>query len=251
VTGWRASTEAEGTARARHSLFISPRRPADATGRSVAAQALGGVEGESAGHAARFCRIPVPTPCRGPRYHPQGVPEVVPQHRVRRDHGQWPPGPKKMACGAVSLRRYCPDQVPGGRRSAAQLSGLSALPPGSGSPRPPFGPAPSITSQTIFMLHAADDGRPEPKAPACTGQTSWLRRSLRQRSGPCTGALRRSRPPAADPTPAGPMESICLELHVSRSTLYRAMARLNGKEGARHEHRQRAGRAGGRPRQAC
>ena len=28
------------------------------------------------------------------------------------------------------------------------------------------------------------------------------------------------------------MESICLELHVSRSTLYRAMARLNGKEGA-------------------
>ena len=28
------------------------------------------------------------------------------------------------------------------------------------------------------------------------------------------------------------MESICLELQVGRSTLYRAMARLNGKEGA-------------------
>jgi hypothetical protein len=49
---------------------------------------------------------------------------------------------------------------------------------------------------------------------------------------PCTGALRRSRPPAADPTPGWTMESIYLELHVSRSTLYRAMARLNGKEGA-------------------
>ncbi len=34
------SIEAEGTARARPSLFISPRRLADATGRSVAVQAL-------------------------------------------------------------------------------------------------------------------------------------------------------------------------------------------------------------------
>ena len=42
---------------------------------------------------------------------------------------------QKRACGAVSLRRHCPDQVLGGRRSAFQLSGLSAFSPGSGSPR--------------------------------------------------------------------------------------------------------------------
>ena len=38
--------------------------------------------------------------------------------------------------------------------------------PAPGLPGPPFGPAPSITSQTIFRLHADDDGRLGPKAPA-------------------------------------------------------------------------------------
>jgi hypothetical protein len=53
------SIEAEGTARARHSLFISPRRLADATGRSVAVQAFSwAIKGESGSHTARFCRIP-------------------------------------------------------------------------------------------------------------------------------------------------------------------------------------------------
>ena len=96
---------------------------------------------------------------------------------------------KKMACGAVSLRRYCPDQVLG-----VAVQPLSCPRPLSLSsrlrvcPGTPFGPAPSITSQTIFTLHGANDGRLGPKAPACTGQTSWLRRKLRQRSGPVPGA---------------------------------------------------------------
>ena len=46
------------------------------------------------------------------------------------------PGKKETACGAVSLRRHCPDQVPGGRRSASELSPASQpFLPGSGSPR--------------------------------------------------------------------------------------------------------------------
>ena len=60
------SIEAEGTARARHSLFISPRRLAYATGRSVAVQALLlGHQGRKRSHTARFCRIPA-DPAVGP-----------------------------------------------------------------------------------------------------------------------------------------------------------------------------------------
>jgi hypothetical protein len=35
------------------------------------------------------------------------------------------PGQEETACGVVSLRRYCPDQVPGGRRAASELSPAS------------------------------------------------------------------------------------------------------------------------------
>ena len=56
--------------------------------------------------------------------------------------------PCKNACGAVSLRRHCPDQVPGGRRSASQLSRPLSLSSRPRSPGTPSGPAPSITSQT-------------------------------------------------------------------------------------------------------
>ena len=56
--------------------------------------------------------------------------------------------------------------------------------PAPGLPGIPFGPAPSITSQTILTLHGADDGCLGTKAPACIGQRSWLRRELRQRSSP-------------------------------------------------------------------
>jgi hypothetical protein len=91
----------------------------------------------------------------------------------------------KKACGAVSLRRHCPDQVLGGRRPASELSPASQpFLPAPGLPGTPFGPAPSITSQTIFTLHGAGDGHLGPKALACTGRTSWLWRKLRQRSGP-------------------------------------------------------------------
>ncbi len=66
---------------------------------------------------------------------------------------------KSTACGVVSLRRHCPDQVPGGRRSASELSPASQLfLPAPGLPGTPFGPAPSITSQTIFRLHGAGAG---------------------------------------------------------------------------------------------
>ena len=66
---------------------------------------------------------------------------------------------KTTACGVVSLRRHCPDQVPGGRRSASELSPASQpFLPAPGLPGAPFGPAPSITSQTIFTLHGAGDG---------------------------------------------------------------------------------------------
>ena len=82
-----------------------------------------------------------------------------------------------------------PGSGPGGRRSASELSPASQpFLPAPGLPGPPFGPAPSITSQTIFTLHGANDGRLGPKAPACTGQTSWLRRKLRRRSGPVPSA---------------------------------------------------------------
>ena len=111
--------------------------------------------------------------------------------------------PKKMACGAVSLRRHCPDQVPGGRRSASELSPASQpFLPAPDLPGTPLGPAPSITSQTVFTLHGVHDGRPGPKAPACTGQTSWLRRELRQRPGPVPGALYGG--PGRQPRPAQP-----------------------------------------------
>ena len=40
---------------------------------------------------------------------------------------------------------------------------------------------------------------PRAESPACTGQTSWLRRKLRRPSAPATVPLRRSRPPAPDP----------------------------------------------------
>jgi len=84
---------------------------------------------------------------------------------VERGHDRWPPGQKETACGVVSLRRHCPDQVPGGRRSASELSPASQpFLPAPGLPGAPFGPAPSITSQTIFTLHRADDRRLGPKA---------------------------------------------------------------------------------------
>ncbi len=106
-----------------------------------------------------------------------------------------------MACGAVSLRRHCPDQVPGGRRSACQLSGLSAFPPGSGSPRH------SVRSSSLD--HLADDAQagwrqwraPRAESPGMYGRTSWLQRKLRQRSGPVPGALY-SGPGRQSPRPA-------------------------------------------------
>ena len=95
---------------------------------------------------------------------------------------------KKTACGVVSLRRHCPDQVPGGRRSASQLSALSAFPSRLRLPGGWCGPAPSITSQTMVRLHGAKDGRLGPKAPACTGPNVMSPAQATQRSGPVPGA---------------------------------------------------------------
>jgi hypothetical protein len=81
--------------------------------------------------------------------------------------------------------------------------------PAAGLPGTPFGPAPSITSQTMFTLHGASDGHLGPKALACPGPTSWLRRKFRQRSGPypvpCTAfpaASRRRAPAPHSPHPS-------------------------------------------------
>lgn len=62
------------------------------------------------------------------------------------------------ACGAISLRRYCPDQVLGVAVQPFSCPASQPFLPAPGLPGTPFGPAPSITSQTIFTLHAAADG---------------------------------------------------------------------------------------------
>ena len=94
-----------------------------------------------------------------------------------------------------------PGSGPGGRRSASELSPASQpFLPAPGLPGTPFGPAPSITSQTIFTLHGANDGRLGPKAPACTGQTPLTPAQVNAAIPPCTRCpVRRSRPPAPDP----------------------------------------------------
>ena len=80
-----------------------------------------------------------------------------------------------MACGAVSLRRYCPDQVPGGRRSASELSPTSQLflsapgLPGARSVQLPRSPRRQY-SRCMGPVTA-----PRAESPACTGQTSFLR----------------------------------------------------------------------------
>ena len=72
---------------------------------------------------------------------------------------------KETACGVVSLRRHCPDQVPGGRRSASELSPASQ----------PFLPAPDLPRHSVrsssldhladmLTLHGAYDGRLGSKA---------------------------------------------------------------------------------------
>ena len=107
-----------------------------------------------------------------------------------------------------SLRRHCPDQVLGGRRSASELSPASQpFLPAPGLPGTPFGPAPSITSQ-MFRLHDANDGRLGPKVPGLQGQTSWLRRKVKAASRPRYPASlygRRSRPLAQTAAPHSPV----------------------------------------------
>ena len=92
-------------------------------------------------------------------------------------------GQKKTACGVVSLRRHCPDQVPGGRRSASELSPASQpFLPAPDLPRHSVrSSSPSITSQTIFTLHGADDGRLGSKARPARAKRPMLLRSPRPR----------------------------------------------------------------------
>ncbi len=121
-------------------------------------------------------------------------------------HDQWSAGQKNGLRGGLPSP-VLPGSGPGGRRSASELSPASQpFLPAPGLPGTPFGLAPSFTSQTIFTLHGAHDGRLGPKAPACTGQTSWLRRKLRQRSGPVPGARYGvpGRQPQTRPAPHSP-----------------------------------------------
>ena len=110
---------------------------------------------------------------RAPRVHP---------HR---------PGTRGAGRGCVALPRFFPlsprleqDRSLGVAVQPVSCPASQPFLPAPGLPGPPFGPAPSITSQTMFRLHADDDGRLGPKAPGTGGRTSWFRRTLRQRSGP-------------------------------------------------------------------
>ena len=79
---------------------------------------------------------------------------------------------KTTAYGVVSLRRHCPDQVPGGRRSASELSPASQ----------PFLPAPGLPGARSVQLPRSPRRRysrcmgpvtaPRAESPACTGRTS-------------------------------------------------------------------------------
>ncbi len=80
---------------------------------------------------------------------------------------------KSTACGVVSLRRHCPDQVPGGRRSASELSPTSQQPflpapglPGARSVQLPRSPRRQYTRcmARVTALRV--------ESPACTGRTS-------------------------------------------------------------------------------
>ena len=101
------------------------------------------------------------------------------------------PGRNETACGVVSLRRHCPDQVPGGRRPASELSPASQPFLPAPGPRRSFSPAPSITSQTLFTLYGADDRCLGAKARSAGAKR---RVSAVAAAGPCRATL----PPGPD-----------------------------------------------------
>jgi len=120
-----------------------------------------------------------------------------------RRNDRWPPSQK--ACGAVSLRRHCPDQVLGGRRSAHRCPASRPSRRDSGLPGGWCGPAPSITSQTILTLHGAEDGRlaraespgmdgPDVQAPANSAQSGQRRKPAAAVPGVCRAGARSLRP---------------------------------------------------------
>ena len=171
-----------------------------------------------------------------PRDHPQGVPEIVPQHafhddlRSRPRYGSRPrpgaptafpsgrararamtdgrPPLKTGACGVVSLRRHCPDQVPGVAFSLCAARPLS-LPV-----------ATSVTRRLVrssSLDHLADDTHaaqcheraPRAGSPGLHGRTSCLRRKPGQRSGaPYPVPLRGvpGRLPRPRPAPHSPVQ---------------------------------------------
>ncbi len=139
--------------------------------------------------STRLIRIRPGHPCR-PR-----SPEATASRRVAERLSDCAQAGKTTACGVVSLRRYCPDQVPGGRRSASELS--PASPPGSGSPRR------SVRSSSLD--HLADDIHVawRPVTSAETPLRPGRRRSA-GRTATIPGATPRvSMPPAPGLAPAG------------------------------------------------
>ena len=101
-----------------------------------------------------------------------GPPEATASRKVAERLSASARAGKTTACGVVSLRRHCPDQVPGGRRSASELSPASQ----------PFLPAPGLPGARSVQLPRSPRRRysrcmgpvtaPRAESPARTGRTS-------------------------------------------------------------------------------
>ena len=83
------------------------------------------------------------------------------------------PGHDK-ACGAISLRRYCPDQVLGVAVQLLRCRLLSRSAARPVSPGSSYGPAPSLASQT-YLGCTAQISLPRAGSPAYLDRTSVLR----------------------------------------------------------------------------
>ncbi len=78
------------------------------------------------------------------------------------------------ACGAISLRRYCPDQVLGVAVQLLRCRLLSRSAARPVSPGSSYGPAPSLASQT-YIRCTAQISLSRAGSPACLDRTSVLR----------------------------------------------------------------------------
>ena len=161
-------------------IGLLARRLAEVTGwlraQPRAAQAAVGYFGASTGAAAALRAAAEPG---------AGIAAVV--SRAAR-----PPATTK-ACGAISLRRYCPDQVLGVAVQLLRCRLLSRSAARPVSPGSSYGPAPSLASQT-YLGCTAQMSLPRAGSPAYLDRTSVLHILLRVSAPDWLGtcALRKS-----------------------------------------------------------